>query len=57
MHARLVRPDATTDAVDLPAAPREALDVLHAAVDCRYVEAVHVTAPVPRRARRHHVGG
>jgi hypothetical protein len=47
MHARLVRPDATTGVIDLPADPGEALAVLRTALDCQYVEAVHVTVPCP----------
>lgn len=47
MHARLIRPDATASAIDLPADPHEALAVLCTALGCQYVEAVHVTLPCP----------
>jgi hypothetical protein len=45
MRARLVHPDTTTEPVDLPARPADALTVMYAAIGCDTVDVVHVIRP------------
>jgi len=48
MRARLVRPDAATEPVDLPAGPTDARAVIYSIIGCDTVEVVCVISPGPR---------
>jgi hypothetical protein len=47
MRARLVRPDATTEPVDLPDSPADARAVMYAVIGCDTVDVVRVIRPGP----------
>jgi Domain of unknown function (DUF3846) len=47
MRARLVRPDATTEPVDLPPSPADARAVMNSVIGCDTVDVVRVLHPGP----------